>query len=81
MCCAPKAFMSGLERRLFFFHSPFSVLLIYLRSDDRFRGEWKKIKGRSTQDINALGAFTKVYRESLQFETTISSTLSRYRYV
>ena len=41
MRCAPKAFISGVNAP-YFFHSPFSVLLIYLSSGDCPRGERKK---------------------------------------
>ena len=60
MCSAPKAFMSGVERPLFF-SSLLSAFFYW-----RFQ-EWRslsrrveKIEGRSTQDIKALGTFTKV---------------------
>ena len=40
---------------LHFFNYSLSSLLFYLRSGDRPRKEWKKIMGRSIQDMNSLG--------------------------
>ena len=63
MCCAPKSFMSWVERPFIFSTFLSAFFLFYLRSGDRPLGKWKialeksgKIKGHSTQDINAFGA-------------------------